>query len=74
MRNAQQEKAMAKKQKVEIEINKVYEPRKANARSTHRRVVAIHKQIVSYSDGGDKNKFCSEKAFRRAVIFKGAEK
>jgi hypothetical protein len=57
-----------------IEINKVYSPRKPNARSTHRRVVAIHGGFVSYSDGGDVNKFCSEKSFRRAVVFTKDEK
>jgi hypothetical protein len=57
-----------------IELGKVYLPRKPNARSTHRRVVAIHGGFVSYSDGGDVNKFCSEKSFRRAVVFTKDEK
>lgn len=57
-----------------IEIGKVYLPRKPNARSTHRRVVAVHGGFVSYSDGGDLNKFCSEKSFRRAVVFTKDEK
>lgn len=52
-----------------IELGKVYLPRNADARSTHRRVVAVHNGFVSYSDGGDLNKFCSEKSFRRAVVF-----
>lgn len=57
-----------------IEIGKVYSPRKPNPRSTHRRVVAMHNGFVSYSDGGDLNKFCSEKSFRRAVVFTKDEK
>ncbi len=57
-----------------IEIGKVYSPRKPNARSTHRRVVAMHNGFVSYSDGGYLNKFCSEKSFRRAVVFTKDEK
>lgn len=55
-----------------IEIERVYYPRTENARSSHRRVIAIiGGKLVCYSDGGDRNKFCSEKAFRRAVILKG---
>lgn len=57
-----------------IELGKVYSPRKPNARSTHRRVVAAHNGFVSYSDGGDLNKFCSEKLFLRAVVFTKDEK
>jgi len=64
---------MAKKKNT-IEVGKVYSPRKANARSTHRRVVAVHAGLVSYSDGGNVNKFCTEKSFQRAVIFTKEEK
>ena len=52
-----------------IEIGRVYYPKLMNtkARSSHRRVVGIHNGMVAYSDGGNVNKFCSEKSFRRAV-------
>lgn len=54
-----------------IEIGRVYYPKinRTNPRSSHRRVIDIVGGKVCYSDGGNRNKFCSVRAFRRAVSF-----